>query len=535
MKVLTFDTTLRDGAQGEGVSLSVDDKLEIARKLDEFGVDYIEGGWPGSNPKDEEFFARAGELHLKHARLTAFSSTRLAKNPAREDRSLLALLRAETPAVAIFGKTWDLHVHRALGIGLEENLALISDTVRFLSDHGREVIFDAEHFFDGYAANPEYALLALAAAKNAGATALCLCDTNGGALPSRLKEVVAEVRRRFDGALGIHTHNDSDLAVANTLAAVEAGATLVQGCMNGYGERCGNANLASIIANLELKMGCATVGPEKLKNLSSVCSYIAEVANLPLRNDQPFVGDSAFAHKAGVHVSAVLKDSSTYEHAAPETVGNRRRVLVSDLSGRANIAYKLAQFDIGHNLSDAARRQLLERVKQLENEGYDLETADGTFELLVRDALHPDLSLFDVDSYHISMGKHADRALHSVATVSARAQGNSYTATASGHGPLNALYRSLRICLAKVYPAVKEVRLTDFKVRLLNARAGTAGKVRVLVRWSDQTGRWTTVGVSDNVVEASWRAVLDAIRLELMRRAEDRAAGAPLTSSAGTP
>ena len=318
MKIFTFDTTLRDGTQGESVSFSADDKLVIAQKLDDLGIDYIEGGWPGSNPKDKEFFLRAASLHLKHARLTAFGSTRFAKNPVHEDRNVLALVEAGTPTVAIFGKTWDLHVKRALGITEAENLKLISETVKYLKDHGKEVIYDAEHFFDGYLANPDYAMQTLDAASNAGADVLCLCDTNGGALTGRLVDAFAEVRKRFGGILGIHTHNDSGVAVANTIAAVEAGATHVQGCMNGYGERCGNANLATVIANLELKLGHATIGPEKLAGLTAACRFIAEIANLPLHNDQPFVGKSAFAHKGGVHVSAVLKDSATYEHVSPE-------------------------------------------------------------------------------------------------------------------------------------------------------------------------------------------------------------------------
>src|ERR1017187_3096258 len=341
MKIYTFDTTLRDGTQGESVSFTVDDKLSIAQRLDEAGIDYIEGGWPGSNPKDKEFFSRAVvELKLRHARLTAFGSTRFAKNPVEEDRNVRALVEAGTPVVSIFGKSWDLHVKRALDITEEENLQLISETVRYLKDHGKEVVYDAEHFFDGYAANPVYAMQTLEAAHRSGADVLVLCDTNGGTVTGRLVEIVGEVRRRFDGVIGIHTHNDSDVAVANTVAAVEAGATHVQGCMNGYGERCGNANLASAIANLELKLETTTIGPEKLAGLASACRFIAELANLPLRNDQPFVGKSAFAHKGGVHVSAVLKDASTYEHIRPEAVGNRQRVLVSDQSGRGNILYK---------------------------------------------------------------------------------------------------------------------------------------------------------------------------------------------------
>jgi 2-isopropylmalate synthase len=520
MKIFTFDTTLRDGTQGESISFSVEDKLIIAQKLDELGIDYIEGGWPGSNPKDREFFARAAELKLNHAKLTAFGSTRFAKNPVEEDRNVLALVEAGTPVVSIFGKTWDLHVKRALGISEEENLTLISETVKYLCDHGKEVVYDAEHFFDGYTANPEYALKTLEAAHRAGASVLCLCDTNGGTVTARLVEIVGEVRRRFDGVIGIHTHNDSDLAVANSIAAVEAGATHVQGCMNGYGERCGNANLASVIANLELKLGHTTIGPEKLASLSSVCRFLAELANLPLRNDQPFVGKSAFAHKGGVHVSAVLKDSATYEHIAPEKVGNRQRVLVSDLSGRGNIMYKLKQHGLAGRLDEDARRELLERIKQLEYEGYELEAAEGTFELLVREALHPGVHFFDVESYEVSTRATGTASGHSTATVTLKAQDGVHSATATGHGPFHALHLCLRKCLSKLYPQITEVRLTDYKVRVLDSNKGTAANVRVLIEWSDHKRSWSTVGVSDNVIEASWKALVDAIRLELMRLTE---------------
>ena len=520
MKISTFDTTLRDGTQGEAVSFSVDDKLIIAQKLDELGIDYIEGGWPGSNPKDKEFFARASELNLRHARLTAFGSTRFARNPVEEDRNVRALIEAGTPVVSIFGKTWDLHVKRALGITEEENLVLISDTVRYLKSHGKEVVYDAEHFFDGYIANHLYALRTLEAAHEAGASVLCLCDTNGGTITGRLVEIVAEVRKRFDGVIGIHTHNDSDVAVANSIAAVEAGATHVQGCMNGYGERCGNANLASIIANLELKLGHSTIGAEKLANLASVCRFIAELANLPLRNDQPFVGRSAFAHKGGVHVSAVLKDSATYEHIRPESVGNRQRVLVSDLSGRGNIMYKLKQHGLEDRLDEDSRRELLERIKQMEYEGYELEAAEGTFELLVREALHPGMNFFDVDSYEVATRAGGVAPSRTTATVTLRAQDGVHSATATGHGPFNALHLCLRKCLSKLYPQITEVRLTDYKVRVLDSRSGTAAKVRVLIEWSDHRKTWSTVGVSDNVIEASWKALVDAIRLELMRLTE---------------
>jgi 2-isopropylmalate synthase len=521
MKIFTFDSTLRDGSQGEGVSFSVDEKLLVAQKLDEIGIDYIEGGWPGSNPKDKEFFDRARELDLRHARLTAFGATRLAKKAVQEDQSVLALAGAGVPVVSIFGKTWDLHVTRALGISLEQNLTLIAETISFLKERGKEVVYDAEHFFDGFAANPVYALRTLDAAKRSGADVLCLCDTNGGTLTGRLHDVVSIVRKQFPGVIGIHTHNDSDLAVANSLAAVEAGATMVQGCLNGYGERCGNANLASIIANLELKSGHTTIGREKLTALSSACRFIADVANMAVPNAQPFVGKSAFAHKGGVHVSAVLKDSRTYEHVAPEAVGNHRRVLVSDLAGRANILYQLQQNRLADHLDDRARRELLERIKQMEYEGYDLESAGGTFELLVRSALHPDLHFFDVEKYDVRITAKGPLPLHTTAKVTLRAEDGLHSATASGHGPLHALHKCLRVCLAKLYPQIREVHLADFKVRLLDARSETAARVRVLICWSDHHGAWSTVGVSDNVVEASWNALLDAVRLELMRLAEE--------------
>src|SRR5689334_20214376 len=520
MKIFTFDTTLRDGTQGESVSFSVDDKLLIARKLDEIGIDYIAGGWPGSNPKDKDIFARAGELNLQHAKLTAFGSTRFARNPVEEDRNVLALLDANTPVVSIFGKTWDLHVKRALGITEEENIQLISETVRYLKDHGREVVYDAEHFFDGYINNPDYALQTLEAAQRAGADVLCLCDTNGGTLTGRLVEIIAEVRKRFDGVIGIHTHNDSDSAVANSIAAIEAGATHVQGCMNGYGERCGNANLASVIANLELKLGHTTIGSEKLGCLTSVCRFIAELANLPLRNDQAFVGKSAFAHKGGVHVSAVLKESATYEHISPEKVGNRQRVLVSDLSGRGNIMYKLKQHGLAGRLDEDARRELLERIKQMEYEGYELEAAEGTFEMLVREALRPGVHFFDVESYEVSTRAAGHGPSQSTASVTIKAQDGIHAATANGHGPFHALHVGLRQCLSKLYPQITEVRLTDYKVRVLDSHQGTAAQVRVLIEWSDHKRSWTTVGVSDNVIEASWKALVDAIRLELMRLTE---------------
>ena len=515
MRIFTFDTTLRDGTQGEAVSFSADDKVLVLHKLDELGIDYIEGGWPGSNPKDKEFFARAKQEKLRHARLCAFGATRMARNKVRDDASVNALIEARTPVVSIFGKSWDFHVHRALGITEEENLALITDTVKYLKAHGKEVVYDAEHFFDGYTRNRDFALRTLEAAKAAGADVLCLCDTNGGMLTSKLSEVCADIRKRFDGVLGIHTHNDSDLGVANALAAIDQGFQHVQGCINGYGERCGNANLVSILANLELKMGHTTIGKERLATLTATARFIAELANLPMRNDQPYVGHSAFAHKGGVHVSAVLKESSTYEHINPNVVGNRQRVLLSDLSGRGNVLYKLKQHGLEERMDDSARRKLLERIKQLEFEGYELEAAEGTFELLVRQALQPDAQPFEVVDYETTT-----KSTGSSATVTLKTADGVHSASASGNGPVNALDLALRQCLSKLYPSIASVRLTDYKVRVLDFKKGTAARVRVLVEWTDHKKSWATVGVSENVIEASWFALIDALRLEVMRLSE---------------
>ncbi len=523
MKISILDTTLRDGTQGEAVSFTVEDKLLIAQKLDELGIDYIEGGWPGSNPKDKEFFSRARELPLKHARLTAFGSTRFAKNPVDRDPNVRALLEARTPTISIFGKSWDLHTSRALGITEEENLKLIGDTVKYLKDHGREVIYDAEHFFDGYISSPDFALRTLEAAAKAGADVLCLCDTNGGTLTSRVAEIVAAVRKRFQTAIGIHTHNDSDVAVANSMAAIEEGATHVQGTINGYGERCGNSNLCSVIANTELKLGLTTIGRDGLARLTSVAKYISELANLKLPNDQPYVGRSAFAHKGGVHVSAVLKDAATYEHVPPETVGNRQRVLLSDLSGRSNILYKLKQHGLGDRLTEDARRELLDRIKHMEYLGYELEAAEGTFELLVREALHPGTHFFDLVNLEVTTQIVGLKGTRATATVTLKTSDGVHSATTSGRGPVNALDLCLRQCLSSLYPTIATVRLTDYKVRVLEPKRGTAARVRVLIEWSDHRRHWTTVGVSDNVIEASWQAMVDAIRLELMRLMEQDA------------
>ena len=464
MRIYTFDTTLRDGTQGESVSFSVDDKLLVAARLDDLGIDYIEGGWPGSNPKDKGFFERAkSELKLKHAKLTAFGSTRLARNPVDKDTNVRELIAAETPVISIFGKSWDLHTKRALGITEEENLAIISDTVAFLKAAGREVVYDAEHFFDGYSSNPDFALRTLEAAKKSGADVLVLCDTNGGTLPARVGELVALVKERFGGIVGIHAHNDSDVAVANTLMAVQAGATHIQGTINGYGERCGNANLVSAIASLELKMGHQTIGPERLGRLADIARYIADRANLQLRSDQPFVGKSAFAHKGGIHVSAVLKDAATYEHVTPEAVGNRQRVLLSDLSGRSNIKFKLEHYNLAEGLDEDARKRLLERIKELEHQGYDFEVAEGNFELLVLQERFPDKRFFSLVGFDVSTKAYGGDKSEAVASIIVNDQGRLRAATGTGQGPFDALHNALRKCIAGHYPRFDKVKLRDYK------------------------------------------------------------------------
>ena len=520
MRVFTYDTTLRDGTQGENISFSVDDKLMIVRKLDELGIDYIEGGWPGSNPRDKDFFDRAKSLDLKHSRLAAFGSTRYSRNTPESDPNVQALVAAETPVVTIFGKSWELHTERALGVTEEQNLAMISETVAYVKQQGREVVYDAEHFFDGYDANPDFALRTLEAAHKAGADVLVLCDTNGGNVPQKLAAAFSEVRKRFDGVIGIHTHNDSDLGAANAIAAVELGATHVQGTINGYGERCGNANLCSIIPILELKLGHTTVGQDKLDHLTSVANFVSETANLSLPNDRPFVGRSAFAHKGGIHVSAVLKEASTYEHIDPESVGNRRRVLISDLSGRSNITYKLAEKGLDKQLDDSTRRQLLDRIKQLEFEGYELESAEGTFELLVREVLQPDHFFFELEHMKLVNEKKAGKRTQCKVDMKVRARDGMHSAEVEASGPFDAMAQCLRKCLSHTYPDVADIRLVDYKVRVLEPNRGTAAKVRVLVEWSDHESNWTTVGVSDDVLEASWNALVDSIRLELLRLAE---------------
>ena len=518
MRIAIYDTTLRDGTQGENINFSVEDKIRIARRLDEFGVDYIEGGWPGSNPRDRDFFEEAKSLKLNHAKMAAFGSTRHAKNKPEDDPNLRFLLESETPVVTIFGKSWNLHTERALRVTEEQNLDMIGSTVAYLKSNGREVIYDAEHFFDGYKGSRDFAMKTLDAAAKAGADILVLCDTNGGTMPGEVAEMVADVRNTFGGIIGIHTHNDSEVAVANAITAIELGCSHVQGTVNGYGERCGNSNLMPLIANLQLKLGHECVSDENLKKLTKLANFVADTANLQVPNGQAYVGRSAFAHKGGIHVSAVLRDAATYEHVEPEAVGNRRRVLVSDLSGRANIFYKLEEKGWGEKLDDDARKTLLERIKEMENQGYELEAAEGSFELLIREVVQPDHFLFDLGKMSVHTEKKGgEQTQHKVEMVVKTRDGQRWAEETSEGGPFDAMATALRKCLSVPYPQIQNVRLTDYKVRVLDGHKGTAAKVRVLVTWSDGEDTWTTVGVSDDVLEASWNALCDSLKLELLR------------------
>ena len=518
--VKLFDTTLRDGTQGEGISISVDDKLKIAETLDELGVHYIEGGWPGSNPNDEQFFARAKkELKLKNAKLVAFSSTRKKGKPAYQDENIQRLVAAGTPAICVFGKSWDAHVIHALRASLQENIDIISDTVTFLKSKGREVIYDAEHFFDGYRANRGYAIATLRAAWDAGADNLTLCDTNGGSLPSDIATVVREVRRLLPGvSLGIHAHNDSNCAVANSLAAVEEGVDLVQGTLNGYGERCGNANLGSLIANLKVKMGISCVTDQQLRSLTEVSRYIDELANVVPHDNMPYVGNSAFAHKAGVHVSAVER-SASYEHIDPAIVGNKRRVLISELSGKASVMTKAAELNLDFERDSDAVMKILTLVKQKEHKGFQYEGAEGSFVLLVEEALGKRRPFFELTGFRVTVEKTSDDGeMVCEATLKVKVGGKVKHTVAEGHGPVDALDKALRRALEEFYPALKEMSLIDFKVRVINAQAGTAARVRVLVNSKDSKSEWGTVGVSENVIEASWQALVDAVEYKLFSK-----------------
>jgi 2-isopropylmalate synthase len=513
-----YDTTLRDGTQGEGVAFSMEDKVRLAQRLDTLGVHYVEGGWPGSNPKDLRFFRRMLDVPLKHARMAAFGATRRPGIAAADDPSLQALVEARTPVATIFGKSWPFHVTRALGTTLPENLRMIEDSVRFLSGHVEEVIYDAEHFFDGWKRDREYALETLRVAEAAGAVCLVLCDTNGGALPHEVSEVVGAVRGHLRAPLGIHVHNDGECAVANTLAAVREGVDHVQGTLNGFGERCGNANLVSIIPNLMLKMGLQAIPEANLRDLRDVARFASELANRPPWQHQPFVGDSAFAHKAGMHVSAVLKHPETYEHVNPEVVGNHRRVLVSELSGKSNILWKAREYGIDLDRDTPEARRILDTLKRLEDEGYQFEGAEASFELLMERALGNHRPYFDLEAYRVTVeARSGDQAPFAEATVRVSVKGIAEHTAAAGNGPVNALDHALRKALEEFYPHLREMSLLDYKVRILDESRGTAAKTRVLITSGDGEETWGTVGVAENIIDASWQALVDSIEYKLRR------------------
>ena len=516
-EIFIYDTTLRDGTQGEQVNLSAEDKLRIARKLDDFGIHYIEGGWPGSNPKDERFFEMARKINFRRARLTAFGSTRRAGISPEEDDNVRALLKTETETITIFGKTWDLHATRILGVSLDENLTMIEDTVACLKKEDRQVIFDAEHFFDGYKRNPDYALRAVKAAETGGADFIVLCDTNGGTLPDDVGTIMKEVKTRLALPLGIHTHNDCGLALANSLVSVQAGAIMVQGTINGYGERCGNVDLISVMGNLHFKMGAKCISHESLGQLTELSRFVSEVANLPPLNQRPFVGKSAFAHKGGVHVSAILKLPEAYEHISPEQVGNRRRVLVSDLSGKSNIDFKAREMGIKLGGNGYGSEKIVREIKRLEDEGYQFDAAEGSLELLIKKVTGQFEEPFVLESLRVTTEKDRDQASSSQATIKIAVGDESEITAAEGEGPVNAIDNALRKALTKFFPQINEMALVDFKVRVIDGGGATAAKVRVQIESRDSREIWSTIGVSENIIEASWQALVDSFQYKLLK------------------
>ncbi len=522
MTIQLYDTTLRDGTQGEGVNFSSGDKLRIARKLDELGIHYIEGGWPGSNPKDMEFFEKARtDLNLKHAKVAAFGSTRKADTPVDQDLQVQMLLETGTDVVTIFGKTWTLHVYDVLRTTLDENVAMIYDTVAYLKAAGKEVIYDAEHFFDGYRADPDYAIRTLRAAEDAGAECLVLCDTNGGTMPWEVEQIMDELEAAgIKTPLGIHTHNDSDVGVANALTGVRSGAVHVQGTINGFGERCGNSNLLSIIANLNLKMGIEAVTPEQLRKLTSLANYVSELANLAPNDHAAYVGTSAFAHKGGVHVNAVVKNVDSYQHIDPELVGNKLRVVVSDLSGKDNIAVKRAQFGLD-GITLEQEREVLGQIKEMEHQGYAFEAADASVELLLRRTQADYQPPFEMIDFTTNVDFRQGRGLFSEATVKVQICNEIFHEVAEGNGPVNALNLALRKALDRFYPGLEGVHLSDYKVRILDTHRATAATTRVLISFSDGQRTWATVGASANIIEASWYALADGLEYALLNGSGD--------------
>jgi 2-isopropylmalate synthase len=526
--ILLYDTTLRDGTQGEKINFTALDKLKIARKLDDLGIHYIEGGWPGANDKDREFFETASRETFKTAKLAAFGATHKFGIKSEDDRHLNAIITCGATVGTIFGKTWDLHVKKILRIKLKENLDIIRESVDYLKAHNLEIQYDAEHFFDGYKDNSAYALQTLSAAYEGGADALILCDTNGGALPHEVEAIIKDVMAHFkkvrrikqgDVRIGIHTHNDSGLAVASSIAAVRSGAVIVQGTINGYGERCGNADLTTIIPVLKLKMGHPCISDDNLAKLRKVSLFVSETANMMPLDSRPFVGKSAFAHKGGLHVNAIMKEPKAYEHMNPELVGNRRRVLVSDMSGKSNIEYKARELGIDLEKSGIDSREIISEIKRLEQGGYQFEVADGSFQILVEKLAKRFKPLFDLESFRVTIEKNKDRPCYSHATIKISVQGSVEEITAAeGSGPVSALDNALRKALNHVYANILDpVHLVDFKVRVLDGRDGTAARVRVLIESRDEDSLWSTIGVSEDIIEASWQALADSFQYKLSK------------------
>jgi len=516
-RVEVYDTTLRDGTQMEGISFSVGDKIAIARRLDKLGFAFVEGGWPGSNPKDMEFFQSVADAPLQTAKVAAFGATRRPGKQVESDPNIKALLDTRAPVVTIVAKAWPLHVTDVLRTTLEENLAMVRDSVEYLVGQGLEVLFDAEHFFDGYKDDPEYATEVLRAAAAGGAACLVLCETNGGLLPQELPPILQACKKAVKVPLGFHAHNDSGCAVANTLVAVAAGLRHVQGTVNGYGERCGNTDLCAVIPSIELKMGLSCLAEGQLQNLLDASRYVAEMANVVPQDHQPYVGSSAFAHKGGLHADAIVKNPRTYEHVSPQAVGNRRRVLVSELAGRSTVVHRVKEMGYEVAKGDPQTAEILGRVEELEKLGYAFEAADGSFELLVHRVMRGHTPFFDLLGFRTSVEKREDGRLISEATIKVRVGDELEHTAAEGDGPVNALDLALRKALRPFYPSVAEMSLVDFRVRVLDAGSGTAARVRVLIESADHEASWSTVGVSENVIEASWQALVDSVEYKLLR------------------
>ncbi|MFZ5985772.1 MAG: citramalate synthase [Bacillota bacterium] len=519
-KVLIYDSTLRDGAQAQGISFSVEDKLKIVDRLDRLGVSYIEAGNPGSNPKDLEFFERVGKIKLKHAKVIAFGSTRRVNIPVDEDANVKSLLKADTPAIAIFGKSWDFHVTDILKTTLDENLKMIYDTISFFKSKNKEVVFDAEHFFDGYKANPDYAMKSLKAAFDAGADSLCLCDTNGGSFPNEVYEITSKVVNEFKADIGIHCHNDTGMAVANSIMAVQAGAVQIQGTMNGFGERSGNANLCTIIPNLQLKSEYECIPEENISDLTAAARYLSEVANVIHDERAPYVGRFAFAHKAGMHADAVNKNSTAYEHISPEAVGNERLFLMSEVAGRSAVLNLINNIDNTITKDSPQTKVILEKLKELEFKGYQYEGAESSFELVIRKVLGKYQQFFELGEFKVVVNEPSVSSANSSAMIKIKVDGQNEITADEGDGPVNALDKAVRKALERFYPQISEMKLTDYKVRVLDSNSATAAKVRVLIESTDGKEVWTTIGVSTDIIEASWQALVDSIEYKLIKDKE---------------